>query len=495
MILTFALGCSNNPASSNGAPDGGAGTGGGSGGQGVSGGATGGSATGGSGGATGGSGGAAGAPQYTPSAELQHQLDEANKLLAGQPADFSDGDGTAERYAHEEPRRLVHVLRRLRRQRYTRVRAPGRRPGQLSASIDSDQDGVPEQEIDFTTTSSMQKEVLTVDSDLDGVMDHRYTWVTQAATPAVQSYTEEADANQTGNFTVVQTLTLTKTKNAGPSCEGLDGFPSGGSDFVPAFPAHVTIKRGSGSGECSTADSASIAKAVDCALSKGGLCLANTNTREYNSLMAAAYGDSMKPLDIACGNTCAGVAAATRGWSAPWFTDSKMNLNMTEWNKLDDAGRCNLMLHEMMHWAGDQGSADHNDNNGPGHDAVYSCGRYCGGCSNALHGAPGNSSVDCAYCADTTDRKQQCGTKTQSQQVPCGSFGGGLCHAGLGCIAGQCQTCGGDVTKACDGTTLAQAATCCQACPSSCNQSNDVPCGSGSTPTDTCTPTNPPFCK
>jgi hypothetical protein len=59
-----------------------------------------------------------------------------------------------------------------------------------------------------------------------------------------------------------------------------------------------------------------------------------------------------------------------------------------QWGKLDADGKCNTMLHELLHWAGDQGSSDHNDPNGRGDDDVYSCGRYCGNCSDALQGSP-----------------------------------------------------------------------------------------------------------
>ena len=441
-----------------------------------------------------GTGGTLAGSDYTPSADLQSLVAEIAKLKAGQPADL-DGDGIPDAtqvtnsdgsYVYQDDHDGDGVPEYI-------LSSDGK--GKTTVTVDADGDGVAEQVMVTTVTATEQKQVLTVDTDLNGKMDHRYTWVTEAATPDVQSYTAETDAAETGNFIVVSTLQLDSWRYGGTgNCDGMSGFPSGGTNYQPSNTS-PTVKTGTDSGQCGEQDSNSIAQALDCALTKGALCLANTNTKEYNNLMAATLGDSKMPLDIGCGNSCSGVIATTKGWGSPWFSNSEMNINPAEWDKLDANGKCNIMLHEMLHWAGDEGSADHNDSSGAGNDTVYSCGRYCGRCSHAGHGSQNNSSVDCAGCADTKARKQQCGARTEYQTAPCGNSMSGFCHAGLACIAGPCQQCGGIVTNGCDGSLIGGNAICCQSCPSNCNQSNDLPCTNTPVSTDTCTDKNPPFCR
>ena len=429
---------------------------------------------------------------YQVSAELASLLARFTSLRAGQPADL-DGDGRAdtEFTVSSDGSR---VWSSDQDGDGTPEFLLTRKAQSSSVLVDKNHDGMSDEEIVVTVTDSTQKRVAEVDEDLDGKPDHRYTWVTDRATLASQTYTVETDATGSGTYTPVNTVTLTTTKHqTGDACEGSDGFPSDGDDYQP-FPGSPTIKTGTTLGACSKSDASSIAKAVDCALSKGALCLANTNTRQYNSLMAAAFGEGTMPLDIGCGNSCSGVLASTRGWSAPWFTNSTLNVNPSEWNKLDSAGKCNIMLHEMLHWAGDQGSADHNEKSGAGDDEVYSCGRYCGGCSQAGHGSPKNSAVDCAKCADTPERKERCGVKTDYKTGPCNGELAGLCHAGLACVAGNCETCGQIEKKSCDAKPLDTEVTCCATCPSSCNRSNDLPCNGAPQLMDTCNSQTPPFC-
>jgi hypothetical protein len=115
--------------------------------------------------------------------------------------------------------------------------------------------------------------------------------------------------------------------------------------------------------------------------------------------------------------------------------------------------------------------------------------------SRRAHGSKNNSSVDCAYCSDTLDRKKKCGLKQGPEKGSCNGQLTGLCHAGLGCIAGDCEECMNDVTKTCDDKEIEREAKCCATCPVTCNASNDLPCGGGSSmSTDTCTDATPPNC-
>lgn len=436
-------------------------------------------------------GGSIGA-EYSASPELTSLLSRFASLRSGQPADL-DGDGRAET--------ALTMNSDGSRTWSSDQDGEGTPEFVLTTSargstvmLDKNRDGSSDEELVITVSETTHKRVAQVDEDFDGKPDHRYTWTTERASLARQAYVAEIDPEGSGNYVPLASLTLTTTKDQdGDSCEGSDGFPSDGDDYQP-FPGSPTIKTGSSAGACSQGDASSIAKAVDCALTKGSLCLANTNTRQYNSLMAAAFGQGTMPLDIGCGNGCTGKLAATRGWSAPWFTNSTLNINSTEWNKLDSAGQCNIMLHELLHWAGDQGSSDHNSRSGAGDDEVYSCGRYCGGCSNAGHGAPNNSAIDCAKCADTPERKAKCGAKAEFKTGSCNGELAGLCHAGLACVSANCETCGQIEKKSCDDKPLSTEITCCATCPSNCNRSNDLPCNAAPQLMDTCNSMTPPFC-
>lgn len=435
--------------------------------------------------------GAVAAP-YTASAELTALLTRVQTLKQGKPADL-DNDGTAE---------AELVKNADGSSAYTAYDMQGSPlfvrtydgKGRLEDLIDRTGDGTADEAITVVVTADSHTRTRLVDENGNTKPDHRYRWTTARATPAVQTYTRSEDLSESGTFTDKETLTLTTTKHQdGAKCEGSDGFPSGGTDVAP-FPGSPNIKSGTSAGACNASDTRSISRALDCALTKGALCLANTNTQQYNALMSAAFGEGTMPLDIGCGNGCAGTLASTRSWSAPWFSNSTLNINPSEWNKLDDDGKCNIMLHELLHWAGDNGSADHNESSGKGDDQVYSCGRYCGRCSDAGHGSPKNSAIDCAKCADTAARKSQCGAKSELKTGSCDGELTGLCHKGLACISANCETCGRIERKTCDDKPLGVEIACCATCPSNCNASNDLPCDGMTMSEDTCTKDTPPFC-
>lgn len=463
----------------------------GSGGSGGHGGEAGSGGSGGSGGA-GGEGGGIGLP---PSDALVPLAEKLNDLRDGDPVDF-DGDGTAETTLVTSPDGSTVWTSDRDGDGVAEYLSTTDADGNSVTEVDADGDGLIEQRIELTLDEDSQTRIILVDRDGDGAPDRRTTTRVERATADRESYTEETLAED-GSWTVVESRELSRTKHAGEGCEGMDHFPDEGTDeaVVPDGTSGVTMRTGVGTaGACAFADAQMVRDAVECALDRGMQCLGDTNTSNANGLAKALAGKSVMPLRIACGNVCSGTIASTRSYDRPWFTDSKMNVNMWEFSKLDEEGRCSVMLHELMHWAGNGGKADHNDSSGDGSDDVYSCGRYCGGCSNAGHGAPGNSSIDCARCADTKARKEACGTKVELEQGECGGNLEGICHAGLACIAGNCKTCEGPVKRDCDGNVLEAVAECCAECPSGCDRSNDVPCNGGTESSDTCTPSTPPHC-
>ncbi len=448
-------------------------------------------------GAAGSSGSSGQAPDgfaFTPSEGLAKLIAEVARLRAGQPADL-DGDDVAESRRTEAADGSVTI----------EVDPDGdgvldfflqsdHASKKVSMLVDADSDGQPEIEITQDTSDNTETVVRSVDTDADGQVNRRQTWVTHRSKPAEQLLTEEVDTDGDGDVDETTTHTLAKAKNAG-GCDGIDGFPDDESSSVELFPGSIGLSLGSSGGKCGSSDAGSIAAAIDCAVSRGGLCLANTNTQMSKALLAAVAGDSRTPITVACGNVCKGTIATTEGWSRWWPYGSRMNINPEQWNKLDAGGQCNIMLHELLHWAGADGDADHNDASGAGDDEVYSCGRYCGGCSDAGHGAPHNSAVDCARCADTPARKKQCGVQKKYVELPCAGELAGICHQGLACIAADCETCGGYEIKDCDGNTIGGEATCCASCPGSCNASNDKPCNGSKAEEDTCSGGTPPFCQ
>ncbi len=443
-------------------------------------------------GPAGASGQAGAASEFVPSEALQRLIDEMAKLKAGQPADL-DGDGKVEttRTVASDGSVTMTVDQDGDGNAEFVLQTDG--ASLISQVVDADSDGQIELEITSESSPDLEVIIRSEDTDLDGQVNRRLTWETKSATRDEQTLTEQVDLDGDGDVDQTTTETLAKSRNTG-DCWGGGGFPSG-STGQPVFNDMIRVVSGSSSGQCSGADASSIAAAVDCAMSRGTLCLANTNTNQYNSLMAAGMGETKRALDIACGNSCAGGIANTESWSRWAIYGSRMNINPSEWHKLDAAGQCNIMLHELLHWAGDQGAADHDKKEGPGNDEVYSCGRYCGGCSDAGHGSPGNSAVDCALCADTPERKKQCGVKKQFKERPCNGDLAGVCHSGLACIAGNCTTCGAYKVETCDGKQVSDEASCCAVCPDGCNKSNDVACNGSHMDEDSCQPSTPPFCK
>jgi hypothetical protein len=435
-----------------------------------------------------------GSVDYTPSDEMARIGAEIEKLLSTGQADI-DGDGAPD--TTRETANGGVVLTFDPQGGAVDVVYSKDATSAFTWVADADLDGVADSETVFTPDGSTPTEVILQDTDGDGFSETRTTHAFDYEAATI-TYTVEVDTDADGTFDTQEVTVTTLTRNDGEGdCEGLDGMPDAGDGGVYTVPhTRVHVLHGSGAGRCSPTMAAQVAAAADCAFSKGGLCLANSNPELAAKLFAAQVGDGPMDIDIACGNSCAGVLASTRSYERPWFSNSMMNINPDEWSKLDSDKQCGLMLHELLHWAGEEGAADHNDLNEGGDDDVYSCGRYCGLCSDFGKGSPNNSSIDCARCSKGKERKKKCGTKEALGTYPCNGDGAGLCHQGLGCIAGNCEECAGTRLETCDDKGLTEPEfLCCNTCPSSCNGSNDLPCGGNANLSDNCTESSPPFCK
>jgi len=213
-------------------------------------------------------------------------------------------------------------------------------------------------------------------------------------------------------------------------------------------------------------------------------CLEATNPR-LAAKLTESIGNEPNHL-IQCGKIKAGADATTD--QVPWWMqwvpgDNTITFNRDSLANLSSSELQTVVLHEYLHALGEGWTKDHEN----GVDEVYSCSRYCGGCSQRGMGAPQNSNMDCMRCAANSERGQEtaaCGYKAERTPVPCrdtyspiGLTNAAICHQGFAnCL---CETCIARVLSDCNGNPLSKAfplALCCDACPSNCSHSNDRSC-------------------
>ncbi len=273
-------------------------------------------------------------------------------------------------------------------------------------------------------------------------------------------------------------------------------------------PVEVSWSDCSASADTAFQNGLKIIEASACALKHGKNCLNERNKKLYNKLIdSLAKGRTIK---IACSSEKNSVAWTPflgerildvldlRKESADIFfnpnqLDGLQGCASSDSNCIDqDEGDklCNVLLHELLHYAEQFLPPNHDDH---GDDEIYSCARYCSGCAHNLKGATGDSHVDCLRCGGTIDEKLTCGYIEKSEEEDC-QDSSGVCHAGLGCIAGPCEKCKYIYTWTCDQEILnetpeasfIQSFLCCARCPDSCDSSNDFPCNASFFEQNTC---------
>lgn len=442
---------------------------------------------------------------YTGTAAFVRLADQLARAESGGSVDF-DGDGFAEYKVTKNPdgsSRVEADLDQDAKAEYVRDAAAN---GDWTATLDENANGKADRKETYRVGPPATY-VVWRDRNGGGVLDERTTFTFDSAAETFRRLVE-VDARADGNFTTQSDTTEPRTRDAcsGPStpthpCGSLGlgcSFPSSGSfALLRATPISVAEAKGLADldGKCSADHATQIAQAVDCATTDGQRCLDSTNVRMALGLRDALAGVGVTNLKIACGNKCTNSVAQTKyqapsgpyGWK---HFDSKMNINGAEWDNLDASGRCNLMLHELLHWAGFLGSPTHDD----GDDEVYSCGRYCGKCSAALRGGdrPQGRSADCATCSSSPRRKAVCGSLKKWMSGPCSmSYAPGwgsnpvteMCESG----SAPCANCQWLQLLSCDGTGASligpQPLVCCEACPcpaaaGGCVQPSSIFCGS-----------------
>jgi hypothetical protein len=450
-------------------------------------------ASGGAGGS--GSGGAAGTGTINP--DVQRFLDEIAKLRNNQSADL-DGDGVKEYQVtvgasgvvewqvDRDQDGVAEIIRTF-------------DPGSQTAitSFDLNQDGTTETQ----ETLQPAKRVIVKDSDGDGTYDWRRTDTFDWTALTVHTVIETAPNND-GAFVVASDETNPAREAkcpvpaANPNAAPCEVFPSGGANYSLGSD-HIGVYTNWGAtdsadGTCSSAHTEKIQRAFECAVGRVQTCLSDTNQEEFQRLGSAlTAGD----LHMSCGNHCPNDQAANTDRESDLAPHGDMSWNPDALDSMSEDEACSAALHEMLHWSG---APDAGAGHGAGDDLVYACGRYCGGskgCTYSSANTPKNCGVtpqqDCVVCAGTLDEKLKCGYRTQETQ---GTPWPGICHAGLGCIAGQCDDVQAMGKYLCDGTLLQTSTLCCNSCPAGCNDSNDYPCSLYPAPAseDTC---NTPACQ
>ncbi|MCL2777551.1 MAG: hypothetical protein FWD73_06070 [Polyangiaceae bacterium] len=456
----------------------------------------------GGGGSGGGGGSSTTSSSYEPSPEMKALLDKVEQARKGVAVDFN-GDGVAEfqRTVADDGTVTVEVTDPDENLIYISTTHPN---GDTELAYDSNGDGYADIEIHGTYEAN--REVRLEDRDGDHYPEWRTTLDFDVAAGQVHG-TVEYDENGSGEYAVVETFTEPMVQSVGepPIPSPLDpclndvrpasGYPMlgpGGAQISTSFDPLNS------DGNCTADQAAKLANALDCAFNRAATCLYDVNRRLSENVMKfLVKGEA---FDISCGIPagCSDIAftypcAPNRKCIAP-DTRQRINFNPDFIASDGDIELCDDVLHEVLHLAGERAGPNHDD----GVDAVYSCARYCAGCSHSGKGAPENSSVDCDRCADNVDRKKACGYKEELKDGDCdSSTPPGVCHSGLACISGPCLACESIVTKSCDGSDLGESKFgCCLACPVDCDQAIDFYCARQPAPylANTCS-NPPPFCR
>ena len=251
-----------------------------------------------------------------------------------------------------------------------------------------------------------------------------------------------------------------------------------------------------------------IAAAAECALNHGRNCLKEINRGWFDKVIS--WMGRQQTIRIACSSERASVAwTPLLGEQILRFLDlsaesADMLFNTSELNGLmgchesntscitqaEEDKLCNIFLHELFHVIEQVNPEGHDEH---GDDVIYSCGRYCGGCAQNLMGATGDPHADCLRCAGTLEERLTCGYVEEIKEEECDGLYG-VCHAGLGCIYGNCGKCKTFYRNTCDEEILGEepfvaereSFLCCAQCPSDCDSSNDFPCEASYFTENTC---------
>lgn len=418
----------------------------------------------------------------TLSPRVRHFFRALEQSVRGEPADL-DGDGTDDLFTETLPDGTERIWTDGNEDGvpdFVSERSP---TGGFHQESDANEDGQTDAVRTFTVGNPSTLVTLE-DEDFDGHLERRETLTYYApARDAVRILTE-ADEDMDGVFTVVSDVAREPAfaplgAPSGDGCDAKAGVPTQGATVTLE---NFRIYTGDGAGFCDAAATEKLKKGLQCALDRARGCLSETN-RALSTRLATVFRTQTAGkvgVTVACGNTCDYKAVT---WSPTPGGPGVININPAQFANVKDV--CALMLHEVLHLTHEGLGHDKNQ----AFDRVFSCGRYCGGCS--VEDIPADSlplpGSDCTRCAGTSAEKRSCGTKRILVSTSCPDEYT-LCHAGIGGDS-KCESCKGYREQYCDNRPAAQEEPdfrCCATCPSGYDDNDQSCAGVRIIDSDTC---------
>lgn len=400
--------------------------------------------------------------------------------------------------------------------------------GDMTILYDINEDG--NTDIQYSFSPSAQEETALIDSDFDGFPEtkrkvfwddsqNKYILVIYSfnGDEYVEQSREEVpdEIEALGRFSGVPEEKTTKQLKQGKRNASQDPLlltnvcPEGTEKTFFGLPG-IYICVGNTEGGCSEEETIQLKKTFRCMFDRYKTCIRETNKIYwYGFILFSSIGAWPGFIGVQCvselkdenGNNGA-LANTTLGIP---FHHSHMKFNRSRIESFSENDLCGLAIHEFIHAMGratiDGSIKDRHD---LGTDSIYSCGRYCGFCSQAATGTSWkfeSNIIECYNCADSPERKLACGYKEERIDDCFENYS--VCHAGLGVILDECEKCRSAAQKTChqkeeDIRHLGSRSVgqwCCEKCPDTANRSNDMPCLEPMDALIDLCSTPPPFCK
>ena len=387
--------------------------------------------------------------------------------------------------------------------------------GDLTALYDLDENE--QADLEYIWTAATSTAIVYRDDDGDGYPEQRSTFVRDAAT-GTSHYQVEHDPEGSGEYTIIEKGDVPLQSHAvsmsSPKIPPVDLFfkptsacARGTKEVFFGLPS-VYICEGDGPKGCSPEESSMLKSAFACMFERYKTCMRDTNKSTwYSFLLHLALHGITGCVGIQCDSLENNTSATTNYYYE--IFNSEIVFNRDQFGLQTEHDTCSVAIHEFMHALGEAVSKGGvNKEHDKGLDVVYACGRYCGFCSKYTKGTEwvfDSNNVECFVCADSAERKKACGFREELVTGRCHE-NYSVCHAGLSCLMSPCEKCGESaIAKSCHQNPENQkefdwrnvGSWCCQECPATCNNSNDMPCSEvyiDPNLQDTCSQP-PPYCS
>jgi len=444
--------------------------------------------------------------------ELEGLTELIEELHQGNPVDI-DGDGFQELF-YEELDEQINVYVDLPTGENVFF-ATLSQNGDLTALYDLDENE--QADLEYIWTAATSTAIVYRDDDGDGYPEQRSTFVRDAAT-GTSHYQVEHDPEGSGEYTIIEKGDVPLQSHAvsmsSPKIPPVDLFfkptsacARGTKEVFFGLPS-VYICEGDGPKGCSPEESSMLKSAFACMFERYKTCMRDTNKSTwYSFLLHLALHGITGGVGIQCDSLENNTSATTNYYYE--IFNSEIVFNRDQFGLQTEHDTCSVAIHEFMHALGEAVSKGGvNKEHDKGLDVVYACGRYCGFCSKYTKGTEwvfDSNNVECFVCADSAERKKACGFREELVTGRCHE-NYSVCHAGLSCLMSPCEKCGESaIAKSCHQNPENQkefdwrnvGSWCCQECPATCNNSNDMPCSEvyiDPNLQDTCSQP-PPYCS